>query len=726
MATYEQLIEAARRADAAGETADARRLLEMAVTLRDQGTPASGRKAVATTKDGGTIWELPDGKRVFSSPNYSTSDPDQVAKLMEGATPADVSKSGWNEAIIDQNPVAARAAKAVEGVPFIGTYADEAVGAVYGDQARDAWRATSKAMDQERPWQSAGLQLAGGIASTAPAVLAFGPSMAANSLGGNMARGGALGLSEGLVRGFGRGEDGVRNRRNTAVVDALIGGAVGSAIPAIAHGAGAAYGAARNAVVEALGTGRAAKDLGISRRAGRLASDVIGMDDPARMRAALQSPDAMLADAGPSAQGALDAVIQSPGEGARTALGRIDDRAAAAGQRLVGELDRTMGAPQGLNAAQGAIRQGTAGARSAAYDAAYSKPIDYASEAGMRLEGLLRRVPGKAIQDANRLMQLDGDTSRQILASIADDGSVTFRQMPDVRQWDYIKRALDQAAASGEGQGALGGQTPMGRAYQGLARTIRDTVADAVPEYRTALDTAADAIGQVQGVKFGAQMMRPGVTREEVADFLKGATGAERAAAKQGVRQQIDDTIANVRAIATDPNIDARQAYKAMTDMSSPSARAKLEMLLGDEWPAVSQALDDTAQALGLRARVATNSRTFGRQQFGQMLDDSLEPGRFASGEALGPFASPKAVWQNLTGATPAAVQRAKASVKNELADLLTRPNGAAILDAFEAARSAYPVLPNAGSAVVDAIMATGAGAAPTLAEKLRMRLLPR
>ncbi|WP_374327314.1 hypothetical protein [Paracoccus pantotrophus] len=687
-----------------------------------QGQPP-GRRAVATTKDGGTIWELSDGQRVFSSPNYSTSDPDQVAKLMEGATPADVSKSGWNEAIIDQNPVAARAAKAVEGVPFIGTYADEAVGAVYGDQARDAWRATSKAMDQERPWQSAGLQLAGGITATVPALMAAGPGIAAESLGGNMLRGGLLGLGEGVVRGFGRGENNANERFGTGITDMVLGGAVGAAIPAVAQGAGAAYRGARNALAEYRGIGQVANDLGISRRAGRLLSDTLEMDDAARMRNALRRPDAMLADAGPSTQGALDAVIQSPGEGARTALGRIDDRAAAAGQRLVGELDRTMGAPQGLNAAQGAIRQGTAGARSAAYDAAYSKPIDYASEAGMRLEGLLRRVPGKAIQDANRLMQLDGDTSRQILASIADDGSVTFRRMPDVRQWDYIKRALDQAAASGEGQGALGGQTPMGRAYQGLSRTIRDTVADAVPEYRTALDTAADAIGQVQGVKFGAQMMRPGVTREEVADFLKGATGAERAAVKQGVRQQIDDTIANVRAVATDPNIDARQAYKAMTDMSSPSARAKLEMLLGDEWPAVKQALDDTAQALGLRARVATNSRTFGRQQFGQMLDDSLEPGALARGE---PVNTAKGIWQRVTGSTPAQIQRAKSGVRNELADVLTRPNALATLNALEAARTAFPILPGAGRGVTNALNALGAASLPTSAGELRNWLRPQ
>jgi len=681
-----------------------------------------GRRAVATTKDGGTIWELSDGQRVFSSPNYSTSDPDQVAKLMEGATPSDVSKSGWNEAIIDQNPVAARAAKAVEGVPFIGTYADEAVGAVYGDQARDAWRATSKAMDQEKPWQSAGLQLAGGITATVPALMAAGPGIAAESLGGNMLRGAGLGAVEGAVRGFGRGAGGAENRVGTSAIDAGMGAVVGAAIPAAALGAGALYRTGRNALAEYRGIGQVADDLGISRRAGRLLSDTLEMDDAARMRNALNQagPDAMLAEAGPTARNALDFVTQSPGEGARTALSRLDDRAGAAGKRLTAALNDAMGAPEGLSAVQGAIRQGTAGARSAAYDAAYSKPIDYASEAGMRLEGLLRRVPGKAIQDANRLMQLDGDTSRQILASIADDGSVTFRQMPDVRQWDYIKRALDQAAASGEGQGALGGQTPMGRAYQGLARTIRDTVADAVPEYRTALDTAADAIGRIQGVEFGAGMLDAKVTREKVADFLQGATGAERAAIKQGVRQQIDDAVANVRAIATDPNMEAREAYKAYTMLTSRSSQDKMKMLLGDEWPAVKRSIDETASALGLRAGIGGNSKTAQRGELRQMIEDSLAPNAFRRGE---PTTTAKGIWQQFTGAAPAQLQRARASVRNELADVLTRPNALATLNALEAARTAFPILPGAGHGVANALAGLGAGAAPTLGNALRMQL---
>lgn len=698
---------------------------------------ASGRTAIATTPDGGTIWELSGGQRVFSSPNYSTSDPDKVAKLMKGATPADVWKSGRNQTIIDQNPLAARAVKAVEGTPFIGTYADEAVGTVYGDQARDAWRATSQAMDEERPWQSAGLGLAGGLATGVPLAMAAGPGLAAKSLGGNMARGGLFGAAEGLVRGFGRGDSGADARLKTAGIDMALGGAVGSAVPAIAHGVGAAYGAARNAVVEALSTGRAARDLGVSSQAGRLVSDVLAMDDAARMRAAMQSPDAMLADAGPSAQGALDAVIQSPGEGARTALARIDDRAVAAGQRLTGQLDQSLtgtgvGAPSTRQFSdtarlQGDIRRATAPARKAVYDRAYAQAIDYASPQGAALlDDISPRLPADAISYANKLMRMNGEKSQQIMAQVADDGTVAFTRPPDVRQWDYIKQALDGLAESGEGAGALGGQTRMGAAFQRLARDIRQNLGQAVPEYDYAVNTAGDIIGQVKAIKTGETLLSPSITRAEAEAALEGMSQAERAAVRRGLRQSIDDAVSNVRAVASDPNIDAREAYKSYTMLTSQAAQDKMKLLLGKDWDPLKAVLNDTAQALGLRARVATNSRTFGRQQFGQMIDDSIQPGRIASGESLGPMATPRGIWQNLWGTTPQAVQRAKSSVQNEVVELLTRPNGGAILDTFEAARSAYPSLPNAGSAVVDALIAASAGAIPTMAEQLRKRLLPQ
>lgn len=679
---------------------------------------------VAGRLNDGVIMRNPtSGEQVYTSPGYNTSDPAEVKRLAKGAKPAE---TFWDGVAIDQNPVAARGLKALEGVPFVGSYADEAIGAMFGDQARDAARLSSKAMDREKPWQSAGLQLAGGVAATVPALMAAAPSMAANSLGGNMARGAGLGAAEGAVRGFGRGEGGAGNRLGTAGIDAGIGAAIGGAIPAIAHGVGAAYGGARNWLAERAGIGRVADDLGISRGAGRLASDVIGMDDPQQMRAALAAagPDGMLADAGPSVQGALDAVIQSPGEGARMALGRIDDRATAAGQRLTDQLDQALGAPAGIESAKSAVRTGTKAARKSAYDAAYAQPIDYGSGAvGERLLGLQDRLPGKAISYANELMRLNGEQSGQIMASIADDGAVAFQRLPDVRQWDYIKQALDQLAESGDGAGALGGQTRLGSAYQGLARQVRDNLADAVPEYRAALDTAVDAIGRVKAVDIGVDLLNSKTTRERAADAISGMTGPELAAVKQGVRQQIDDMVANVRAVATDPNIDAREAYTAWTRISSTSAKDKMEMLLGPDWPALRDQLDTAGRAIGLRSRVASNSRTFSRQQFNELLDAAHEVGAIRKGE---PINSAREVWQRAMGATQSQIQNAKAGDRAGLADLLTRRGGDGLLSMFEDARTAHPIIPDRGRGLIDMILGGGAASAPTLGNELHKRLLPR
>ncbi|WP_312531652.1 hypothetical protein [Paracoccus sp. (in: a-proteobacteria)] len=468
------------------------------------------------------------------------------------------------------------------------------------------------------------------------------------------------------------------------------------AAPFAVSGAERAFTGVRNALADWRSHGTLADELGVSRRAGRLVAHTLGMDDPERMRAALAAsgPDGMLADAGPTAQSNLDAVMQAPGEGARTALRRIDARAEAAGGRLNTALDEgltgsSVGAPsnrQFSDAAtlQGDVRQATAGARKAVYDSAYAAPIDYASDAGRNLEQLLPRVPKDAITAANRLMQIDGHTSRQILADIADDGTVTFRQLPDVRQWDYIKRGLSQVASTGEGQGALGGQTDMGRAYQSLSRTIRQNLGAAVPEYEHATKVAGDVIGEIQSIQTGADMLKPGVTRAAFEASLDGMSAAERAGVKRGLRQQIDDTIANIRAVATDPNIDARETYKAYTMLTSRSSQDKMKLLLGDDWAPIKAALDDAASALGLRARVARGAQSFGRAEANQMINDSIQPGRIRSGEALGPFATPQVAWQNITRSTPSAVQKAKASVKNELAEVLTRNGGARILGQVE------------------------------------------
>lgn len=530
----------------------------------------------------------------------------------------------------------------------------------------------------------------------------------ARSLPAAVARGMGFGAAAGATQGFMEGEGGLSNRMMNGGIGAGIGGAFGGVIPLL--GAGIQRGARAFSDMRRAGNvGNEIGDaLGVSNNAGRVVGDLLSPEDPAAMRAAMGTagPRAMLADASPTTGAMLDATLRSPTPGARLAGERVAGRAATAGDEIIDALSGGMQGPrQGVQSAMDGIRTGTAGARSAAYDAAYAKPIDYASKAGAKLlDDVSPRLPGEAISYANRLMKLRGEQSGQIMASIADDGTVTFTRPPDVRQWDYIKQALDGLAESGDGAGALGGQTRMGSAYQGLAKEIRDGVAGLVPEYKAALDTAADAITRRNAVKFGADLLSRNVTTEEALAEIATATGGQKAAMRDGLRGQVDEIIGNVKAVGSDQNIDARQALKAFTEFSSPNAKRKMEALFGDEWPAIAAKLDEAGAALGLRARTAANSATNQRTVVQEAITDSVTPGALARGRPVPALGD---AWATLMNANPDAIKRMGRDVQGEIADLLTREGqGSQAVDAIVNALTKNPVNTAAGKTVRSVIEA--------------------
>jgi len=184
-----------------------------------------------------------------------------------------------------------------------------------------------------------------------------------------------------------------------------------------------------------------------------------------------------------------------------------------------------------------------------AYEAAYSKPIDYASEQGQNIENLINnQVPAAAVKDANDLMRLEGvPQSKQIMAKIADDGTVSYESKPDVMQVDYITRALNDIAKKQENAGAMGGITQKGAAYQSLAKDLRDNLRGAVPEYGAAVDGAGRYIRQNNafdaGQDFVQLITKPKANPQEVADQInlltrtdgKQYTPEEKAAFSTGI-----------------------------------------------------------------------------------------------------------------------------------------------------------------------------------------------
>lgn len=491
---------------------------------------------------------------------------------------------------------------------------------------------------------------------------------------------GALeGAGLGGIYGAAEGE-GLEGRATGAAIGAGTGAAAGAAFPAVSQGVSSVYRAIQNSRAG----NQIAKQTGISPEVMRMmgnaleADGTLGPQGVANMQRA--GSEAMLADAGPNAKAILDTAIQRGGPGGVVARDAISARAGRGAQDISAALDTTLGKPQGVTATQTAIRQGTSGARGSAYDAAYASPIDYAAPSGQALEEMIKsRVPASAIRDANALMRLEGNSSKQILAKLGDDGSVTYESMPDVRQIDYITRALNQAAESGDGAGALGGQTPLGRAYQGLSREIRDTLRGQVPAYDAALKVAADPIQRSKAVELGSKLLSPSMTRDAAAEAVRGMTGAERTALAQGIRSNIDDAMARVTRTVQDGSVDAREAVKALKDLSSRANREKLAMAIGQQKAdQLFSEVDRVATSFDLRASVAENSKTYARQATDRRIANITQPGpigKVAQGE---PVNAVRRLVQAITGKTPEKITAKQDAIYSELARILTAPRAQA------------------------------------------------
>ncbi|WP_072346566.1 hypothetical protein [Devosia enhydra] len=303
----------------------------------------------------------------------------------------------------------------------------------------------------------------------------------------------------------------------------------------------------------------------------------------------------------------LREALREPAAGGSAGTAR-DYMGSALDQNIEGvgqALDAALGRPLGVDRTSTALREASAPTRSSAYDAAYAEPIDYSAQPGRDLEMLIGRVEQAApgtIALANRMMAGEGVQSSQIMARISDTGAVTFERMPDTRQIDYITRALNHMARSGDGQGALGGQTDVGRIMGNLSGQIRGALRAANPAYAEALETAATPIRQREALLLGQELLNPAMHRDRAQAMLDEMTGPELAFVRQGVRSSLDEALANVRATLATPDVGTAQAQQALRKLSAPAVREKIGLLLPPEQAGILfQRIDEAASMLDAR-----------------------------------------------------------------------------------------------------------------------------
>ena len=601
---------------------------------------------------------------------------------------------------LQQAPLTAKALKAAEGIPLVGGWIQDIAGAV-SPELQAKTKAVSEAKQSQDPIESTALQVAGAVVPSIIAAPLAAPVSFVNwlsklptfqKIAAVSGTGGLLGLVEGAVSGAGRGgEDG-------RVEGAVEGGSIGAAgglfggllPPAVIKGYENLKVSFRNVGAEEI-----AKFLKISVPSAQVLSATF-RDAGTDIKSALQNifnagEEGMLADSGFAAQALLDAAASTGGRASQITSEEVTGRAARQGAALSNSMDDALGvlpkvedqAADALDMAEN-IASSTKVQRQEAYDLAYGTPIDFSSTAGREIERVFDALPdrfkGAAIERANEKMRLEAYKTgkpkpEQILADIADDGTVSFSMLPNLRQLDQIKQAIGEVAF--KEVDSFGRPTADALDAVNWYREISNRLKEASPEYRKAVELGGDKISLDNALELGLGMLKPGMSVRDVVRAMKGADDVEKQYAKLGVRSAVDDLISNVKATIASPDIDINTLRTVFTQLSSKNSRDKIKMLLSaSEAKQLFKDLDQAQMSLALRAAVAMNSKTSIRQTQKEIVDDMTDIGAFAHLLRLEPAKASQSVVQKVTGETDALGVAAKQEIYTDIARALTQIKG--------------------------------------------------
>ncbi|MHA6684507.1 hypothetical protein [Mesorhizobium sp. A556] len=484
----------------------------------------------------------------------------------------------------------------LEGIPVVGPLIRGGVEraaaltlAPFSDQnysqILDRIQQGSEAEKEANPKLNTGAQLTGAVAGTAPMVMAAPAAFGAG--GGNLLlRSGASALTG---AGIGGADAAVRSGGdpNAAINGLKWGAGLGLLGPA----AGEVIGAGVRAVANRVGSGTTAAE--------RLFSRAAGADDVTDVTSRLSSmgPDAMPMDLGPNLQRQAGALAASPGTAQRVVRDAIGTRQAGAGQRVTGAMDEALGGPVDASAMADEIISKAKATAGPLYDAAYSKPIPWTRT----LEYLLKRPSAAdALRKAQRMAADEGLPSKQWFAQVADDGTVNIKNVPDVRQLDLTKRALDDMHSAAK----RAGNDNEARLLDNIRKGILQQMDNHVPEYAAARKAYSGPAQVRDALEEGQNAFASNLTPNQLRAQMLKMGGAEKEAFVQGARSKVSQIMGTARNDA----LAARSAFQKGWN------KEKLEVLVGkDQASKLLDSLDAETAFTKTRDVVTGNSETAAR-----------------------------------------------------------------------------------------------------------------
>lgn len=655
---------------------------------------------------GGRLVRAPDGSLSFTSPSFSTTDPEFIAQIQAGKSIDEAVMAARNKALLSApgQMAGAIAASAQRGVPYLGSYGDEAASYVVPGGG-ERYNRLTEALTARNPGLQLGAELAGGIASSLLGVGALGGvprflSMAQRGTRASQAAaagvtGAGFGLTEGAIYGAGEGEEGKRIQAalTGAKTGAIVGGALGPA--AVAGKAAIEEIVRRYKGLDIVQTRQALEqNFGrpIDENTARALQTYLRFEDFDNAERVLQriGDPSMLADISPGIGAVLDAMMAGSPVAMNAGRQAVEGRVTRSMRDLGETFDRELGQPLDPEDIKIGIAQETSAERDAAYRNAWDQPIDYASQGGQELENLFERVrisSPESINEANKMMAARDWKNRQIKVVLDADGNVTgVENPPDVLQLDYITRELNDKANSF----ARSGQDAKATLFGSLSREIRDLLKDQVPAYGAALRAGQDKIRRQEAIDLGFDLIDKQMSRGEIARQVKKLNSTQRKELARGLRSRIDEEMSNIAQIASDPNVDALELRNVIKNMSSDAFRTKLTTALGHQKAQVIiDQIEDGLDAMRLRAAVSMNSKTAPRQAVTGEIENIISGGILQSLKRVEPAQTTKLIFRALTGATEEAEAVRRSGIYEEMTQVLTQIRGQNARDALTLIRRA-------------------------------------
>ncbi|HJZ20982.1 MAG TPA: hypothetical protein VJ226_08495, partial [Bradyrhizobium sp.] len=298
----------------------------------------------------------------------------------------------------------------------------------------------------------------------------------------------------------------------------------------------------------------------VARVARNYADDELTPQNIAAQQSGL-GPEAMMLDMGRQMQGRAEAIASQPGKGQNNILNQVETRTGGTnpitgrpglfGQgtadRIKDTLDQSMGPSPDIVAYQKQVNDAVDRISKPLYDQVMTAhPVVNVPDAISSRPAVAEAMKRAVSLAKNYGEKLEGPAETKTILSgpgyhIADD--VTPQAQPSLRYWDYVKKAMDQRIRgimqsgddlSSAEKADLGG---LQSARTALVNHLDDVTGGA---YAVARKVAATKPEVKDAIELGRSSLSTKLLPEELADEMQGMSLPERAAAKAGMRREID------------------------------------------------------------------------------------------------------------------------------------------------------------------------------------------